>query len=631
IYANESINTTIDGVEVPTFADVKLRLVVGRDHNTSLTPIVTFNGHLLNHQLETMGDEQTGRDRFFGLLEFNVPFDVLNNSNTIEVIFPDNGGHLASVNMKVLSISDSARPSSGDVEGVLLSSNTDTLAIGQQTNITASVYPYYATNKKVVFSSSDDNIASVDNNGLITGHSAGQVVITATSEQGEFNDSVTINVEAPTNISMQFDDRNTYINTVYTSGETLDVTVNFDAGTGNSVAADFGGIEYFFRHMASNWSVIKDIKIRDASVIGKQRGTSSVAIPLNDVTPSADLENGEFYFLFIRFKNTAGQVKNVNAFPIQVAENIVVIEPSLTFDDASKYTNTTYETNGTLDVQVNFEAGTGQTVSDSLGGIKFFLRELTPNFNVVNDVIVYDSSAIGNQSGIASASIPLAGLTPSAQLPDGNFYYLFATFQSTSGTKQNIDGVFPINIEQSATLEVADINQLKSAIHIVGQKMNVAVDFNMGSGNTVTDGVGGVRYILRELTPTFSVVKDIIVEDSSVIGLNSGTSNIAIPLDGITPASELPTGHFYYLFVVIESSDNSRLTTAVFPLQIEAQPGDFDRDGDVDQRDFVELTKAIAKKQIISAAFDFDNNGVVDQKDAVKMRSLCSNKNCAVE
>ena len=50
--------------------------------------------------------------------------------------------------------------------------------------LTATILPEHATNKEVVWSSSDKWVATVDNTGLVTIHSAGEVIITATTTDG---------------------------------------------------------------------------------------------------------------------------------------------------------------------------------------------------------------------------------------------------------------------------------------------------------------------------------------------------------------------------------------------------------------------------------------------------------------
>ena len=83
------------------------------------------------------------------------------------------------------------------VTGVSVSPDSGTID-GDTIQLVAEVLPSDATNKKVNWSSSDETIASVGSNGFVLGHSVGNVTITATTEDGSFTDSASIDVVSPT-------------------------------------------------------------------------------------------------------------------------------------------------------------------------------------------------------------------------------------------------------------------------------------------------------------------------------------------------------------------------------------------------------------------------------------------------
>ena len=70
------------------------------------------------------------------------------------------------------------------VTGVTLNKAELTLATGASETLTATVAPENATNKTVKWASSDAKIATVDQNGKVTGVAAGTATITATTEDG---------------------------------------------------------------------------------------------------------------------------------------------------------------------------------------------------------------------------------------------------------------------------------------------------------------------------------------------------------------------------------------------------------------------------------------------------------------
>lgn len=84
------------------------------------------------------------------------------------------------------------------VTGVALVPPALSLAVGATGQLAATVLPENATNKAVTWASSNADIASVDENGLVTAHAAGTAVITATAVDGGFAATCTVTVTAPT-------------------------------------------------------------------------------------------------------------------------------------------------------------------------------------------------------------------------------------------------------------------------------------------------------------------------------------------------------------------------------------------------------------------------------------------------
>jgi len=70
------------------------------------------------------------------------------------------------------------------VTGISLAPETLTLNAGESINLNAAVQPDDATNKTLIWSSSDTGVATVDANGKVTAVKAGSAVITVKSEDG---------------------------------------------------------------------------------------------------------------------------------------------------------------------------------------------------------------------------------------------------------------------------------------------------------------------------------------------------------------------------------------------------------------------------------------------------------------
>ena len=79
----------------------------------------------------------------------------------------------------------------------------DTLTLtkkGETAQLTAEVTPSYADNKRVTWQSSDEKVATVDENGKVTAVGNGTATITATSVSGSYTATVSVTVKIPVEI-----------------------------------------------------------------------------------------------------------------------------------------------------------------------------------------------------------------------------------------------------------------------------------------------------------------------------------------------------------------------------------------------------------------------------------------------
>ena len=82
------------------------------------------------------------------------------------------------------------------VTGITLNQSSLSLDKGATSQLTATIMPNNATDKTVTWKSSDDSVASVDANGLVTAKKAGTATITATSSNGKIA-TATVTVTVP--------------------------------------------------------------------------------------------------------------------------------------------------------------------------------------------------------------------------------------------------------------------------------------------------------------------------------------------------------------------------------------------------------------------------------------------------
>ncbi len=105
IRANKEIQLNINGATVGPNGEAILRIGMGRAHGLSLQPTLKVNGRSVTVSSDWKGYDQKTRDSFFGVVEVPIPFNLIEESNTISLTFPDNGGFVSSMGMQVFNFS----------------------------------------------------------------------------------------------------------------------------------------------------------------------------------------------------------------------------------------------------------------------------------------------------------------------------------------------------------------------------------------------------------------------------------------------------------------------------------------------------------------------------------------------
>lgn len=94
---------------------------------------------------------------------------------TTTIIATSNNGKTASCVVTVKEL---------PVSSVYLNKSSASIQINNTVYLSATVYPSYATNKKLVWSSDNSSVASVNQNGVVTGYKVGTATITAKANNG---------------------------------------------------------------------------------------------------------------------------------------------------------------------------------------------------------------------------------------------------------------------------------------------------------------------------------------------------------------------------------------------------------------------------------------------------------------
>ncbi len=102
-----------------------------------------------------------------------------------------------------------------NVDGVTLDQTAASVDVGATVQLTATISPANAADQSVTWNSDDENIATVDNTGLVTGVAAGTTNVTVTTNDGGFTATAAITVTPDVSVSEITSDKfNIYPNPV---------------------------------------------------------------------------------------------------------------------------------------------------------------------------------------------------------------------------------------------------------------------------------------------------------------------------------------------------------------------------------------------------------------------------------
>ncbi|SHI88997.1 Uncharacterized conserved protein YjdB, contains Ig-like domain [Clostridium cavendishii DSM 21758] len=122
--------------------------------------------------------------------------ELTNKKHTVEISIPRTEAQYTLV-LCAIDIDDTGRLLTSNeilAESITLDKSSISLLTGKTDKLTATVKPDNATNKKVVWSSSDENIAKIDQDGNITAGKVGHATITATVEGTDLKATCEVNV-----------------------------------------------------------------------------------------------------------------------------------------------------------------------------------------------------------------------------------------------------------------------------------------------------------------------------------------------------------------------------------------------------------------------------------------------------
>ncbi|WP_020567824.1 polysaccharide lyase family 7 protein [Neolewinella persica] len=173
-----SITSPANGTNFTPGSDVDIS-VDATDSDGTITKVEFFEGNTL------LGEDATAPYSF-------TWSGAAEGAYSLTAKATDNEGGARTTLSTEITISEQV-----DVTGVDLVGSSSAVIVGSFLQLEAVVSPANATNQNVVFISDDPNIATVDENGLLTGVSEGVVTVTVTTAEGGFVDSGLVYVVTP--------------------------------------------------------------------------------------------------------------------------------------------------------------------------------------------------------------------------------------------------------------------------------------------------------------------------------------------------------------------------------------------------------------------------------------------------
>lgn len=453
-------------------------------------------------------------------------------------------------------------------------------------NETSTETKYYATEYLKPINAATPVVFAINNVAVTGGHGEAILRLGVGRDHGrslkpvvKVNDST---VFVPTNYRGDTqDDRDTYFGVleidvpvgILEANNTVSVTFNDDGGHVSSVAMQV--FDFTNAIGRSGGAEVTGIALRPDSITlspGSSTQLVEQVFPYTAFNKEVSWLSGDTALATVTTEGLVtankSELGEVTIYVTAVEGNFVdsckvsIEEPTpgfLRVDDPQKYINETWEVGTTLEVVLDFHAGGNYEVSPELGGLQVMLREVTSSWAVVNDYIFSNDAVVGRNNGTTSVTVDLTGIPPSDNLEDGNFYFLFPRFNSTSGENYVVNGLNPITIISSAkevegTLHVNGASHYTDTEWYVGEVIPLEVEYDAGEGYTVSDAYGGIQAKLIELNADSAVVREYVFVNADAIGKQNGTSTVSVDLAEVIPSPELSEGNYYMLLPRFKST-----------------------------------------------------------------------------
>lgn len=316
----------------------------------------------------------------------------------------------------------------GAAEGVEILGGDVTMNLGETLQLTAAVSPPTATNQNVMWSSADENIATVSGSGLVLATGGGTTAVTATTEDGGFEASVNVTVTTPVSAEFIVSD---------SEGPLPGATVTLDGDILVTVAD--GSVSFERLPGTYTYAVSSEGYI----------GVSGEIELTEDLTTEVTLSNlpGSLVYYWHFNDLPEGEVTEVPADHSEISGTV----PSIVYGFLPEYEEDPeltvgfmddYGTGSELNLQMDEPAGIALRVRNRSEGRTLVIPAPTPGYE--NIVLAYDVQRSGSGMLINHAEYTLngtdwsdEGITPTQATIDTDYETKFFDFTEVTGAADN--------------------------------------------------------------------------------------------------------------------------------------------------------------------------------------------------
>lgn len=121
-------------------------------------------------------------------VDANGNVEALSSGTAIITVNTEDGNYVANCDVTVTAI---------EITGITIDKENLNMILNETQTISARIQPANATNKNIMWESSNTNIATVDSNGKVTATGVGNATITAKTEDGGFTASCNVTINTP--------------------------------------------------------------------------------------------------------------------------------------------------------------------------------------------------------------------------------------------------------------------------------------------------------------------------------------------------------------------------------------------------------------------------------------------------